>query len=34
MMGDITQKGVKVNDAVKTATDRIVGLFNQLGLKQ
>ena len=34
MMGEIIQKGTKVPDAVKTAHDRMVGLFNQLGLKQ
>jgi len=34
MMGDIIQKGAKVPDAVKAAHDRMVGIFNQLGLKQ
>jgi len=34
MMGDIIQKGTKVPDAVKAAHDRMVQLFNQLGLKQ
>jgi len=34
MMGDIIQKGTKVPDAVKAAHDRMVGIFNQLGLKQ
>ncbi len=34
MMGDIIQKGVKVPDAIKTANDRIIQAFEQLGLKQ
>ena len=34
MMGDIIQKGVKVADAVKTAHDRFVQTFEQLGIKQ
>ncbi len=34
MMGDIIQKGTKVPDAVKAAHDRMVGIFNQLGIKQ
>jgi multiple sugar transport system substrate-binding protein len=34
MMGDIILKGVKVPDAIKTANDRIVQAFEQLGLKQ
>jgi len=34
MMGDIIQKGTKVPDAVKAAHERMVQLFNQLGLKQ
>ena len=34
MMGEIVQKGVKPADAVKTAHDRIVKVFEQLGLKQ
>jgi multiple sugar transport system substrate-binding protein len=34
MMGEIIQKGTKVPDAVKTAHDRMVQLFEQLGLKQ
>jgi len=34
MMGDIIQKGAKVPEAVKAAHERMVGIFNQLGLKQ
>ena len=34
MMGDIIQKGTKVPDAVKAAHDRMVQLFEQLGIKQ
>ncbi len=34
MMGDIIQKGTKVPEAVKAAHDRMVGIFNQVGLKQ
>ena len=34
MMGDIILKGTKVQDAVKAAHDRMVQLFEQLGLKQ
>ena len=34
MMGEIIQKGTKVQDAVKTAHDRMVQIFEQLGLKQ
>jgi len=34
MMGDIILKGTKVQDAVKTAHDRMVLIFEQLGLKQ
>jgi multiple sugar transport system substrate-binding protein len=34
MMGEIIQKGTKVQDAVKTAHDRMVAIFEQLGLKQ
>ncbi len=33
-MGDIIQKGAKVPEAVKAAHDRMVGIFEQLGLKQ
>jgi multiple sugar transport system substrate-binding protein len=34
MMGDIILKGAKVPDAVKAAHDRMVLIFEQLGLKQ
>jgi multiple sugar transport system substrate-binding protein len=34
MMGEIILKGVKVQDAVKAAHDRMVQVFEQLGLKQ
>ncbi len=34
MMGDIIQKGTKVPEAVKAAHERMVGIFNQIGLKQ
>jgi multiple sugar transport system substrate-binding protein len=34
MMGDIVLKGTKVTDAVKTANDRMVQIFNQFGNKQ
>lgn len=34
MMGEIVSKGVKVPDAIKSATDRIVQAFEQLGIKQ
>ena len=34
MMGDIILKGTKVQDAVKAAHDRMVQVFEQLGLKQ
>lgn len=34
MMGDIILKGTKVADAVKTANDRMVQIFNQFGNKQ
>jgi multiple sugar transport system substrate-binding protein len=34
MMGQIVQKGQKVKDAVKTANQRMVQTFEQLGIKQ
>ena len=34
MMGEIIQKGVKPQDAIKTATDRMIKSAEQLGLKQ
>lgn len=34
MMGDIIQKGVKVKDAVTTANQRMLDIFDQLGIKQ
>ena len=34
MMGDIIQKGTKVPEAVKATHERMVGIFNQLGIKQ
>ncbi len=34
MMAEIIQKGVKVPEAIKTATGRMVQIFEQLGVKQ